>query len=308
MQFLKLIHYKNLLLIIITQVLIKYALLETLKIDYGISTALSGFSFFLLVFATVCIAAAGYIINAIETIEADKINNPDRVIIGKYISEKKATNLFFALNIIGVISGFILAGLLERSSFASLFILASLLLYMYATFLKRVTFVGNIIIPILVSICILLVGVFDLIPVMTYQNRASQVFFMDLIKDYAILAFIITFLRALVIDLKNIDGDYKIGIQSLAIVLGRHRASKVAFVVSLVPLFAVIFYLTQNLYKQPLAIGYVLLFIIGPLLYCCIKLFSAEQKNHYHHINVVLKVVMLTAILSLLLFQFMLLK
>ncbi|MBT8243857.1 MAG: geranylgeranylglycerol-phosphate geranylgeranyltransferase [Winogradskyella sp.] len=305
---LKLIRWKNLLLIVLTQALIKYALLEPLKEDYGFRTALSTMDFIILVLATVFIAAAGYIINDIEDVTADKINKPESVIVGRHISEKTATNLFIALNFIGVILGFLISRAIGKPSFFIIFVLASALLYIYSTYLKSITLVGNIIVAGLVSLSILLVGVFDLVPAVTRANQSSQLFFLDLIKDYAIFAFMLNLLREIIKDIEDIDGDYKMGIKSLPIVLGRQRATKLAFILSLIPLGVIIIYLSNNLYKQPIAMGYVLLLIIAPLIYTCIKLFSAELNRDYKMISNILKLVMLTGILSLLLFQFILLK
>lgn len=307
-HFFNLIRWKNLALIALVQILIKYALLNPLKADYGLATALSTSGFVVLLFATLFIAAAGYIINDIEDIEADLINKPQKIIIDKYISEKTATTLFFIFNFTGVILGFALAYGLEKSGFFVIFVLASAILYMYSTFLKHILLVGNSIVAALIGISILLVGIFDLLPVMSLENRGTQVFFLKLILDYAIFAFLINFLRELVKDVEDIDGDYKMGVKSLPIVLGKERAKMIIFGLSFVPLFTVIFYLINNLYKQPLAIGYVLLTIIAPLIYTTLKLFSAKQKKDFTHISAVLKIVMLMGILSLLLFQFMLLK
>lgn len=306
--FLKLIRWKNLVLIALTQILIKYALLEPLKVDYGIHTALTSLYFCILVLSTLCIAAAGYIINDIEDIEADTINKPNRVIVGQYISEKRATLLFISLNVIGVLLGLLVSYAVEKTSFFIIFILTSALLYMYSTQLKKMLLIGNICIALLVSFSVLLVGIFDLIPVMNDSNREVQVFFLRLILDYAIFAFMINLLRELVKDIEDVDGDYKINAHSLPIVIGRSRATKIASVLSFIPLFTVIFYLTSNLYKQPIAIAYVLLTIVAPLIYTTLKLFSATQKKHYQHISLVLKITLLTGVLSLLLFQFILLK
>jgi 4-hydroxybenzoate polyprenyltransferase len=308
MHFLTLIRWKNLVLITLTQILIKYALLEPLKQDYGITTNLNVFQFLLLVLATVCVASAGYIINDIEAIEADKINKPNDVVVDKYISEKDATRLFIGLNIIGLLFGLGLSYSIGKQAFFIIFILASVLLYIYAAQLKKVLLVGNILIACLVGLCVLLVGIFDLIPSMENANRETQVFFLRLILDYAIFAFMINLLRELVKDIEDIDGDYKINANSLPIVIGRDRATKVVFVLSLVPLMTVIFYLTNNLYKQPIAIVYMLITIVAPLIYATLKLFSANKKIHYQHISTVLKIVLLMGILSLLLFQFILLK
>ncbi|WP_299117319.1 geranylgeranylglycerol-phosphate geranylgeranyltransferase [uncultured Winogradskyella sp.] len=306
--FFKLIRWKNLLLIVLAQLLIKYALLEPLKVDYGIDTALTPLGFILLVIATISIAAAGYIINDIEDVEADTINKPESVIIGNHISEKSATNLFIVLNVIGFVSGFLISRAVDKSAFFVLFIITSGLLYLYSTYLKRITLVGNLLIAGLVSLSILLVGIFDLIPVISDGNKSSQLFFLGLIKDYAIFAFMINLLRELVKDIEDTDGDYKMGIQSIPILLGRSRATKLVFILSIIPLLIIIFYLSNNLYKQPLAIGYVLAFIVAPMIYSTIKLFSVTHKKDYKHISTVLKLVMFTGVLSLLLFQFILLK
>ena len=116
-HFFKLLRWKNLLLLILTQILVKYALLEPLRQNYSISLALSTIDFIYLIIATVFIAAAGYIINDIEDVVADKINKPDSIIIGKFISEKTATYLFITLNLFGVIFGYLLSLSIEKSSF-----------------------------------------------------------------------------------------------------------------------------------------------------------------------------------------------
>ncbi|HCY83090.1 MAG TPA: prenyltransferase, partial [Xanthomarina gelatinilytica] len=90
MKFLNLIRYKNLLLIALVQFLIKYALLDPFLEATNLSITLNLFGFTILVLATLCLAAAGYIINDVYDVEIDKVNRPDRVIVGKSISEKTA--------------------------------------------------------------------------------------------------------------------------------------------------------------------------------------------------------------------------
>ena len=63
------------------QLLIKYAFLE----PFGIETALDGLGISLLIIATICIAAAGNIINDINDVETDFINKPEKGIVGKSI-------------------------------------------------------------------------------------------------------------------------------------------------------------------------------------------------------------------------------
>ena len=299
-SFLTLIRWKNLAMIIIAQVLIKYAFFE----HFQTATALNTLEFIILVVITVLLAAAGNIINDIYDVDTDMINKPDKVLIGKEISEKLAYNLFFAFNIIGVCLGFCLSYMVGRSSFFSIFVIISISLYVYATFLKRTVLFGNILISLLVGMSILIVGIFDLLPVMNFENRVIQLVFFDKVIDYAIFAFLINLIREVIKDIQDVDGDYKAGMNTLPIALGRERATKIAFALSMVPIGAVIYFMVTYLYQDFIAIGYFLLCIIAPLIYATIKIFGAEHKKDYAYISTIYKLIMLLGILSLLLYPF----
>ena len=279
-HFFKLIRWKNLIMIALAQYLIKYALLLPFFETHGVFTTLKPLGFNLLVLATVFIAAAGYVINDIYDIEIDKVNKPDRVIVGNAISEKTAFRLFIILNVVGVGLGFYLTDGIGKSGFFVLFIIASALLYIYSSYLKQMLLVGNIVISLVVALSILLVGIFELLPVITENNRNVQITFFEIIVDYTIFAFMINFIRELVKDIEDIDGDYKGGMKTLPIVLGRERATKIIFALSLIPLGSVIYYVVSNLFKQTEIVAYFLVFVVAPLIYVSIKLFSAELKSY----------------------------
>lgn len=291
-------------MIALVQFLIKYALLE----PFGVTITLNLFGFSLLVIATICLAAAGYIINDIYDIETDSVNKPNKVIVGKTISEKMANTLFISFNVIGVALGFYLSHLVGKSGFFTLFVIISALLYVYASYLKQILIIGNIVVSLLVSLSIIIVGLFELLPVITPQNQETQITFFKIILDYAIFAFVINFIREIVKDIEDIDGDYKAGMNTLPIAIGRERASKIVFILLLIPLFGVVYYVVINLYKQLFLVGYFLLFIIAPLLYIIIKSYSAETKKEFHFISNMLKLVMLFGLLSLILYKYILLE
>jgi 4-hydroxybenzoate polyprenyltransferase len=302
LNFLNLIRWKNLLLIALTQLLIKYALF----VPFGIDTKLNGFGFALLILATVCIAAAGNIINDIYDVDVDAVNKPDKVIVGKHISEKNANTLFMVFNILGVAIGFYLSHSIGRSGFFGLFVIISALLYVYASYLKGMLLVGNIIVSALVAMSIIIVGLFDLLPAITPENQSTQLTMFKILLDYALFAFAINFLREIVKDMEDIDGDYKVGHNTLPIAIGRERTSKIIFILSLIPLLAIVYYTVTYLYKQQVAVGYFLIGIIAPMVYISIKAFSAESKKDYHYISTLLKLVLLIGVLSLLLYPFIL--
>jgi len=287
-------------MIVLVQVLIKYALL----VPFGVAMALNDFGFILLLVATLCIAAAGNIVNDIYDVETDMVNKPNQVIVGKTISEKTANTLFIVLNILGVGIGFYVSNLVGKNGFFAIFVIISALLYVYASYLKQILIIGNLVISILVSLSILIVGLFDLLPVLTPENQATQLAVFKIILDYALFAFLINLVREIAKDIEDINGDYKVGMNTLPIAIGRERATNVLFVTSLVPIVAVVYYMVTYLYKQPVAVVYFLMFIVAPLIYVAIKSFNAESKKHYHHISNMLKLVMLFGMLSLLIYRF----
>lgn len=305
-QFFKLIRWQNLMMIALVQILIRYALLLPFYESHGVINALTPLAFTLLVIATLCIAAGGCVINDIYDIEADKINKSHKVIVGNSISEKTALIIFIVLNVIGVGIGYYLSNGIDKSGYFVLFFIASALLYLYSSYLKQVLLVGNLVISFIVALSILLVGIFELLPAINDNNRPVQIFFVKLILDYAIFAFMINFIREIVKDIEDIDGDYKVGMQTLPKMLGRDRSTKIVFVLSLIPLFTVVYYVINNLFKQQLLVGYFLIFVIAPLIYITIKLFSAEHKSHYTHLSLVLKLVMLTGMLSMAFYPYIL--
>lgn len=303
MSLLNLIRFKNLLIIAAVQILIKYFLFE----PFGITVMLNGFGLFLLILSTISLAAAGYIINDVYDVETDLINKPNKVIVGKAISEKQANRLFMLFNVIGVSIGFYLSHLVGKSNFFGLFVIISATLYVYASYLKQLPLIGNIVVSVLVGLSILIVPIFDLIPAMTAANRETQITMFEIVLDYAIFAFLINLIREMIKDLEDVDGDYKANMNTLPIAIGRERATKLSFVVSLFPLFAVIYYMFTYLYRHNLALIYFLVLIIAPLLYCSIKLFTASLKAHYSHISKILKIVMIFGMGSMILYKYILL-
>ena len=302
MPLLNLIRWKNLLMIALVQYLIKYALFKPFNVDI----TFNDFGFALLVIATLCIAAAGNIINDIYDVETDLVNKPEKVIIDKTISEKAGFTYFIIFSVIGVGLGFYLSNLIGRNGFSAMFVIISALLYIYATYLKQTFLIGNIVVSALVGMSIIIVGLFELLPAITTQNQQSQLTLFNILLDYALFAFMINFLREIIKDIQDIDGDHKLEMRTLPIVIGRERAAKVVFGLSLIPLFAIVYYVINYLYKQPIAVGYFIIFIIAPLLYFTTQVFNIETKKELQTLSNLLKLIMLTGILSILLYPFIL--
>ncbi|MCB0454543.1 MAG: geranylgeranylglycerol-phosphate geranylgeranyltransferase [Aequorivita sp.] len=303
MNYLQLIRYQNLLFIVLAQVFLKYGLFQ----PFGAETTLNSFTFALLVIATLCIAAAGNIINDIYDIEIDKINKPSKVLIGKKISERSANRLYIILTVIGVAIGFYLANTIGRPGFAALFVVFSALLYLYASYLKGMLLIGNLVVSGLVAMSLIVVALFDLFPSITPQNQTTQSVIFKIVLQYALFAFFINLIREIVKDLQDINGDKKGGMNTLAIALGRKRTINIVFVLGVFMVLGVVLYMYEYLYSQQILVLYFLFAILAPLLYFCIKSWDADSPKEYGYLSKLLKIIMFLGICSIPMFGFVIL-
>lgn len=298
MKYLKLIRYQNLLLLAFMQVIFRYGFLKLQEIPL----ALSDFQYALLVLSTLLIAAAGYVINDILDQETDYDNRPDTIIVGKSISEKTAYNLYFVLNVLGVGIGFYLSNVIQRPSFTGAFIIISATLYMYATSLKQMLLIGNIIVALLLSFSVLIIGLFDLLPATYDGNREIMGTMFKMLMDYAVFAFIINLIREIVKDMEDVDGDYNQGMSTLPIALGISRTSKLIFILALLATLVLLWYINMFLmdYSLYYAAVYALIFVVSPMIFFMVKIWSAKSKKDFRLLSTVLKFVIFFGILSVL--------
>ena len=296
-HFFKLIRYQNLLMLAFMQLIFRYGFLKW----QNVPLSLADWQYCLLVLSTVLIAAGGYVINDIFDQDTDSENKPSKTIIGKSISESMGYNLYVALTVAGVGIGFYLSNVIMKPSFATIFILIASLLYIYATSLKQMLLVGNIVVAFLLSFSVIIIGIFDLYPATYDGNQKQMGVLFSILIDYALCAFILNFIREIVKDLEDINGDYNQGMNTLPIILGVQRTVKVVFGFSFIPLGIILYYTNEYFASNNLYVATIfsLLTIVGPLLYFTIKSWTAKKKKDFHHLSTILKIVLFFGIISI---------
>jgi 4-hydroxybenzoate polyprenyltransferase len=267
----------------------------------NVPLSLADWQYCLLVLSTVLIAAGGYVINDIFDQDTDSENRQGRTIIGSSISESMGYNIYVALTVAGVGIGFYLSNVILKPSFATIFILIASLLYIYATSLKQMFLVGNVIVAFLLSFSVIIIGIFDLYPATYEGNQKEMGVLFSILIDYAVVAFILNFIREIVKDLEDVNGDYNQGMNTLPIILGVQRTAKVVFGLSFVPLLILLYYTNEYFASNNLYIAtiYILLTLVGPLLFFTIKSWTAKTKKEFHLLSSVLKIVLFFGILSI---------
>src|SRR5687768_10676016 len=104
--FLKLVRWPNLVFIALTQILFYYCFIYSLDRGLTFPNLLHPSLFLLLVVASICIAAAGYIINDYFDLNIDKINKPAKLIVERIIRRRWAIIWHLLLTCLGVILSF----------------------------------------------------------------------------------------------------------------------------------------------------------------------------------------------------------
>lgn len=282
-------------MIILIQSLFKYVLFE----KYDLLVALNNLHFTLLTLSTVCIAIAGYIINDINDVKADIVNKPERLFVDRKIVRSRAQYLFFGFNAIGLGLGMYLSYYIGHTSYFFIYVLTVFLLYKYAKYFKFKFLIGNIVISLLILLSIILVMVFDLMPVTSNYNISSQMIVLKILVIFAVFGFFFTFLREVVKDIEDIEGDKAMESRTLPIVLGIPKTKTVVIIVaSLVLVFLMICTYLLYDHNQVLSI-YLILATVLPLLYFIVKVAKSDSKKQFKQLSMMLKIIMFTGILSM---------
>jgi 4-hydroxybenzoate polyprenyltransferase len=233
---------------------------------------------FLLSASTICIAAAGYIINDYYDVKIDLINKPDRVVIGKNIPRRYAIFFHTLLSIVGVGLGFVLGWRTGMINFFSAFIL-----WWYSNNLKRQPFVGNLTVAFLTGLSI------EMINVLYNMNQ-------ELVTIYAVFAFFMTLIREIIKDIEDLKGDNTFGCQTLPIVWGIRRTKGLIYFL-LVTFGTIVFILNRFLIGLPMYYFFVFFFL--PLGWLWLKLIRADTTKDFSRLSTFCKIIMILGILSM---------
>lgn len=292
---LRLIRPINLLMIIAMQCIIKYGFFA----HFEVAITLSTLGFIFLTLATVCIAAGGYIINDIYDTTADKINKPASRVVGVHIDQKKARLFYYLFTFTGVGLGFVLSAMIMQPLHILYFVGIAVGLYAYSRFLKTIPVVGNLVVSLIVGASILIIGVFELLPPIDSLNKESQIIPFHILRDIAIFATIITFLREIVKDIEDLQGDHVARYKTIPIVLGAKRTAQITSVLTLVAIVVISMYTFTYLFNEKWAVGVLFFGVIAPLGYVSAQLWEATTKKQFSKLSLILKIIMFIGICAI---------
>jgi len=182
--------------------------------------------FYLLLISTLLIAAAGNIINDYFDVKADRINKPDRLIIGRHIKRRWAMVLHWSFNLLGFILALYIGYVLQNVWIPIVSFLSINLLWFYSTYFKRKPLIGNVMVALLLGVIPIYVLVFNLpiddaiIPTELGNHLISKSYLFYVILFLSCLAFLQNLIRELVKDIQDIRGDLRLNAVTFPIRFG----------------------------------------------------------------------------------------
>ncbi len=312
--FLKLIRFKNLLIIALIQVVIKFSLINA----YLDNSALKNNEFLFYLLALITIVAAGYIINDIYDIETDKINKSEIRVVEKELSKNFAFKAYYLLNLIGIASGFYAAYQVNKLWLGIIFIYFVISLWRYSKQYKTSFFIGNLQVAFLTALSIINLVLYDLIPVGMIRIDDGSKIILFIILFYSGFSFLTTLVREIIKDIEDIEGDKKTNANTLVILVGVQKTKLIIIFLNTLPILGIAYFqyfqysvlnstFTVNLsywgVNKIAAIYTLFLQLLFVLL--LIKIINSETRVDFHFASKLCKIIMLSGILSIPLFTYL---
>jgi 4-hydroxybenzoate polyprenyltransferase len=254
LAFLKASRWLNLLIIAYTQIAIKYFVMDPFIRFHDLEPALSNLDMMMLIGSTLLIAAAGNIINDYFDLKIDRINKPDRIVVGRFIKRRHAMAAHIALTTIGLIIGTALSIKVGIWQLFFIHVFWIITLWYYSTELKYLFFWGNLAVAACIAMVPLSVGLFE-IPTLL-GNYTEQLQELDEIRyffrqftyhlffwvlGFTAFAFLVTLAREITKDIIDIEGDKAFYCKTVPISLGIPKTKIFVSVIYALILFGVLF-------------------------------------------------------------------
>lgn len=218
-------------------------------------------------------ACAGNVINDFFDINIDKINHPERPLPSGILNLSEAFIFYFIL----IFSSLTISYFINYASLL-IVILSTILLFFYSYKLKKIPLVGNIIIAFLTGMTFI------------YGGAAVNNIYYAIVP--AIFAFLINFVREIVKDMEDVEGDLKNGIKTFPFRYGFSSAKKIIIFVTLI-LIVFTFY---PFLKSNFKIEYLLIIIalVNPvLIFVIFSIIKNDSKKNLNKISFILKLDMI---------------
>lgn len=235
-DYLKLIRIPQLLIIVIGQLLVYFCVVLP---TFGNIVMLPYWKLASIVAATMLIAAGGYVINDYFDIKIDRLNRPDKVIVGNTISKKDAMHIYQIFTIFGVAIGIVAAVTLKSFTLAFIYIIVAGLMWFYSSSYKRMLIVGNLMVALMAALVPMIPAFaakeqmvlnfnYTILGFSPFQSMVPKIY--TTCCWLGLVAFLVVFANEIVKDIISDYGDREMECHTIAVVWGQKVARIIATV------------------------------------------------------------------------------
>lgn len=301
----RLLRLPNLVILALSMYFVRYCIFYPIFDLRGVELQMGNLNFALLVLSTLLLAAGGYVINDYFDLDIDEVNRPEKVVLEKHISLKKANKLYYTLTIIGCLMGIYVAFMVGSLKLGFIHLVCATVLYYYSLKYKRIAFAGNITVALLAALSILIVWLFEF-----FAMKQNPLIFGEIVSyfstinilvvGYALFALLLNLIREMVKDIEDIEGDRSFQCRTLPIVFGTKNMHRVIMILSGITALFIAFSSYKLFLWDYHAAGWYFAIVMGGLwIYYLTFLAKAKSKKDYHFLSTLLKINIVAGILSM---------
>ena len=272
---LNLIRYKNLLIIVLTQVL-----------TYWVFVNQGGFqfewSFWGVLVGTLLVATAGNIINDFFDVEIDQVNKPGANPVGNVFPRTNIIVSYVVLNAVAMALAYLVGW-----QMLMVFVFMILLLVAYSAFFKGVLILGNMIVAFSMSMVLIVIAVL-------HPEILGNIFLF-----YVLFAFLSGLVREVMKDVEDQEGDKSAGMVSFPLRFGLKATKWFAGFLLLLLMSVVVLLGVYLLNKNEIAFMSIMLLLVVFMLLIFNILWKSETKEDFSRLSSILKIYMLVGIISM---------
>ena len=288
--FIKASRWLNLLIIVYTQLAVKFFVLDPiikapreteLAGIISLTPAIGNLEIALLVISTVLIAAAGNLINDYFDLKIDRVNKPEKIIVGRHIKRRVAMMAHLVLTGLGLALSLYLSIKVGAWQLFFIHVFWAITLWYYSTELKYLFFWGNLAIALCIALVPLSVGMYEIVAlVKEYKvqweahmeiRRIIKGLNINLIAytlSFSGFALLVTLAREITKDIIDIEGDKAFHCRTIPIQIGIRKSKYLINIITLLVIIGLIY--IQQFYfpdlQSTLFLGGLVLLGIGSII------------------------------------------
>lgn len=291
--------------------MMRYVLKPFVEVN-GYELQLSDGKFFLLILATLLIAAAGNVINDYFDQRTDRINKPRDIIVGVHVKRRVAMAVHQIFNLTGLSLAFYIAWSVDIWKLSIVHFFAAGSLWFYSVQFKRELIIGNVMVALLAGLVPVLVGIYE-IPLLIREYGADVARYFKITRPgedpavyfkymfyfifaYAGFAFALNLIREIQKDMADVKGDKRIGAQTIPLVYGMKNAKRITAAL-IVAVIAGLVLIQQLVVNDIWSLIYMLAAVVVPLCFSLYFNHFAVRRPEFIRAGNALKVAMLGGLL-----------